>query len=184
MSRKTKQDWLNAGYELLMQNGPKGLTIDALLKRVGVTKGSFYHHFKGHADYIEHFLNFYEQEGTLNIIDICNEEPTPKARLRKLLVVVTSYPPEAATIMRTWAQHDERVRIVQERADARRLAYVADQFQQMGINEVDAKQYANLLYSILIGSEHMMPPVTGQTQRNLFVYGLRGLGLGIFSSDE
>ena len=94
MAKKTKQDWLTAGAIILLASGAQGLTIDALLKEVGKTKGSFYHHFKGYDDYIAHFLAYFEQEGTLNIIELVNQEPTPQLRLHKLISVVTSYPSE------------------------------------------------------------------------------------------
>ena len=45
MTRKTKYDWMTVTMEVLVTQGVDGITIDALTKRLGVTKGSFYHHF-------------------------------------------------------------------------------------------------------------------------------------------
>lgn len=175
---------MDAGVMILMDEGFRGLTIARLLKVVGVTKGSFYHHFSGIDDYIATLLDYYEQDGTLNIIEICNAEPTPRLRLLKLIQISTSYPARASVVMRVWAEDDARVREVQERTDARRLAYLEDQFQQITENAEISKTLASLMYSILIGSEHTMPPVDGAQQRNLFYTALAPWGITPDSTEK
>ena len=43
----TKEEYYDAALEVLAQLGFKGLNIGVLCKRLGVTSGSFYHHFGG-----------------------------------------------------------------------------------------------------------------------------------------
>ena len=64
MVRKTKQDWLVAGLTLLGSTGSPDLTIDQLTDYLGVTKGSFYHHFKNYQDYVEQMLTFWGEHYT------------------------------------------------------------------------------------------------------------------------
>lgn len=45
----TKQDWIEAGMRALMADGVDGVRIDRIARDLGVTKGSFHHHFKGAA---------------------------------------------------------------------------------------------------------------------------------------
>lgn len=168
---------MDAGVIILMAEGFRSLTIARLLKAVGVTKGSFYHHFAGIDDYLASFLDYYEQDGTLNIIEICNAEPTPRKRLLKLIQISTSYPARASIVMRVWAGEDARVREVQERTDARRLAYLEEQFRPITEDAELAKTLASLMYSILIGSEHTMPPLSDELQRNLFYTALAPWGI-------
>ncbi|MFV0475883.1 MAG: helix-turn-helix domain-containing protein [Pikeienuella sp.] len=52
MARMTKEAWLALGREALTEAGPDELTIDALTARAGKTRGSFYHHFRGHDDFL------------------------------------------------------------------------------------------------------------------------------------
>ena len=42
---KTRQDLLEAAFEEVWQNGFRAASLDAILARVGVTKGALYHHF-------------------------------------------------------------------------------------------------------------------------------------------
>jgi AcrR family transcriptional regulator len=44
-------DWIQAGFALLAEEGIKALKIDRLCDRLGVTKGSFYWHFDGMPSY-------------------------------------------------------------------------------------------------------------------------------------
>ena len=44
-------DWIQAGYAILAEEGIKALKIDRLCDRLGVTKGSFYWHFDGMPSY-------------------------------------------------------------------------------------------------------------------------------------
>jgi AcrR family transcriptional regulator len=50
-SRLSVDDWIQAGFAILAEEGMKALKIDRLCRRLGVTKGSFYWHFTGIAGY-------------------------------------------------------------------------------------------------------------------------------------
>ena len=50
-SRLTVDDWVQAGFAILAEEGIKALKIDRLCSRLAVTKGSFYWHFTDIAGY-------------------------------------------------------------------------------------------------------------------------------------
>ena len=56
--------WLDSGLEALADEGPGGLKIDRLVRRVGLTKGSFFHHFPGAAAYKTALLERLEADAT------------------------------------------------------------------------------------------------------------------------
>ncbi|NQZ48466.1 MAG: TetR/AcrR family transcriptional regulator, partial [Erythrobacter sp.] len=45
----TKKDlllpWIKAGYTLFAEEGPQGLKVEVIARRVNKSKSSFYHHF-------------------------------------------------------------------------------------------------------------------------------------------
>lgn len=162
----TKREWWISGVQLLAETGPTGLTIDALCQRLGVTKGSFYHHFGSMEGYKRSLLTFYEEEGTLDIIAQLAAVPTPQAKLRALvqIVVASSSQPtgHSELVLRAWAFQDELVREVQQRIDGRRLAYVQALIQEITGDEATAVTLAQLMYAILVGGTQMHPPLVGE----------------------
>lgn len=172
MSQKTKEDWLKAGARLLAEFGPQGVTVDALCRHLGVTKGSFYHHFAGYDAFKAALLAFYEEEGTLQIIDQLAEAPTATEKLSGLLDIIVAASTTSLSrleiTIRAWALHDEAVREVQTRVDQRRLGYVESLCREISGDSERAQIVARTLYAILVGSEQMQPPVQGDTLRALF----------------
>ena len=183
MARKTKEDWLRTGVTALIEAGPDGLTVDGLCRRLDVTKGSFYHHFDGYDDFKMRLLAYFEQEGTLNIIDVVEETAdTPQARLHRLLDIIVRHSRELEhnpeVVVRAWARQDEAAAAVQTRVDRRRIAYVESLCQQLVGDAETAKRMAQLLYAILVGCEQLQPPVQGDGLRALFDEYLRFYQVG------
>lgn len=173
MTRKSPEDWLIAGVSLLVEGGPGALTIEALCQRLRVTKGSFYHHFKGYEGFKGELLAYFEQVGTLRIIEQVEAGARgPLEKLHRLLALVVAYSeqqqrdPEVA--FRAWALQDEQVGAVQARIDQRRLDYVTTLLEQSGLAHEAAQQRALFLYALLVGSEQLHPPVRGERLRALF----------------
>ncbi|QIE57069.1 TetR/AcrR family transcriptional regulator [Pikeienuella piscinae] len=52
MARYSRRDWLALGRLALAEAGPAALTVEALTARAGKTRGSFYHHFPTHGDFV------------------------------------------------------------------------------------------------------------------------------------
>ncbi len=45
MFEKSKQPWIEIGYGIFSSQGPNGLKIDVMAKKLNKSKSSFYHHF-------------------------------------------------------------------------------------------------------------------------------------------
>jgi AcrR family transcriptional regulator len=45
MKNTAELPWIEAGYELFSHQGPDGLKIEQIARKVGISKSSFYHHF-------------------------------------------------------------------------------------------------------------------------------------------
>ena len=175
--RKSKADWFLACAHLISKKGAKKLTIDALCKKNQVTKGSFYHHFKGMDDFIADYLLYFEQEGTLQIIEAVEQESDPAAKLRKLIELSTQYPPALERGTRAWAQQDQRVGEVFERVDQQRIAYLKKLWQPLVETDAHAKLRAQTMYALFIGGEHMHPPLSREEHRDVFNHYLEAVGL-------
>src|SRR3954453_10903864 len=110
-SRLGLDDWVQAGFAMLAEEGIKALKIDRLCDRLGVTKGSFYWHFQGMPSYraalIEAWGELRDQDRAA--LEELTDQP-PRERLSKMmssLVSVRHWTLERA--MREWARSDEAV---------------------------------------------------------------------------
>ncbi len=161
VARKTKADWLEAGIETLAVEGVDALTIDRLAAGLGVTKGSFYHHFRSHADYRDALLDYWEQEGTERIIataQTADDALTSMDRVMRLSPIVTRRnSPELA--FRAWATRDPVVAAFVERIDKRRLKYGEDLLTVVVGDRERARFLVRMLYATIVGAGHIHPPV-------------------------
>lgn len=161
------------GAKALAAHGAAALTIDGLTARLGVTKGSFYHHFGGLQGYIDALLDYYESEGTLNVIAVTGAEPDARAKLRRLLEITTEGPLHLEVAFRAWALQDAQAREVQARIDAQRTAYLVDLCAEVTGDRSKAETLAQLLYMIYIGSQQVIPPLEPDVVQRLYREALR-----------
>jgi AcrR family transcriptional regulator len=56
---ENKDTWIKTGYEIFALSGESGLKIEALAKKVGISKSSFYHHFADLEIFVEYLLKYH-----------------------------------------------------------------------------------------------------------------------------
>ena len=157
MALLTRRRWLEEGLALLEEAGAEALTIESLTSRLGVTKGSFYHHFANYQDFKERLLEFWEEEGTLRIIQWAEQEASPPEKLARVMQA-SLHPSRLDVALRAWALQDEQVRVHQQRIDQLRLAYLEELAYAQTADRLAARQLARAFYSLYVGSQHLIPP--------------------------
>jgi AcrR family transcriptional regulator len=167
MALLTRRRWLEEGLALLEETGAEALTIESLTNRLGVTKGSFYHHFANYQDFKERLLEFWEEEGTLRIIQWAEQEASPPEKLARV-IQASLHPSRLDVALRAWALQDERVRVHQQRIDQLRLAYLEEVAYAQTADRLSARQLARAFYSLYVGSQHLIPPIEGEDLRALY----------------
>lgn len=60
-SNRTKQIWIEKGYDLFGEYGPDGLSIKLLAEKAGLPRTNFYYHFADKEDLIEQLLHLHNQ---------------------------------------------------------------------------------------------------------------------------
>ncbi|WP_020387911.1 TetR/AcrR family transcriptional regulator [Kribbella catacumbae] len=167
----TKTDWLDAGLKVLADEGSLALTIERLTTELGLSKGSYYHHFKGTGGFRTALLEHFEGKFTTRLIDAVERRPEADAstKLTELMNLVLADPDSVRLeiAVRAWALQDPEARAAQERVDHARTAYL--QALCRGIGSVKEPDHlAKLLYLILIGAEQIVPPVPAAELRALY----------------
>jgi AcrR family transcriptional regulator len=59
--RLSREDWLAKAIDVLARQGSTKMGVDALADSLGVTKGSFYWHFKDRSFYVQWLLEYWLQ---------------------------------------------------------------------------------------------------------------------------
>ncbi|TDO62474.1 TetR family transcriptional regulator [Kribbella sp. VKM Ac-2571] len=170
----SRTEWLDAGLELLAAEGAPAVTIERLTGALGVTKGSYYHHFNGASGYKAALLEYFEARNTTRLIDAVEDGRDANVKLQHLLRLVLADPDSAALeiAVRAWALQDSEVRAAQERVDKARTAYLKKLCRGLGA-DVDPDRFAQLLYLILIGAEQVVPPIGKRDVREIYDLVLR-----------
>jgi len=167
MSQLKRDDWLENGLMLIAQKGVDSLTIDAMCSQLGVTKGSFYHHFKNRKVYLRAILEFWEEKYTSQFVNISQKGATTTQQLELLNEqVVASFSTNEVHI-RAWAQSDPLAREFQARVDQRRINYLYQLYKQWTDDDQKAMGLAHLVYTTLIGSTSIIPALKREDYQNI-----------------
>ncbi len=86
MPRLTRARWIEAGLEALRTDGPAALAADPMARQLGVSRGSFYWHFKSALDFHAAVLGAWEEQWTNRII--AGVEQTPGGPTQRLLALI------------------------------------------------------------------------------------------------
>ena len=159
MTRRSKYDWLECGLAVLGREGLDALTIEAMAQELGLTKGSFYHHFKNAADFEEQLLAYWANQYLATSGAKAVEAPARLALLDTLMEETFTPITEPEIAIRMWAARDARARPYVERIDHFRRQFLLEVFRSLEVSESDAQLMADMLYAITIGSMATLPRV-------------------------
>jgi AcrR family transcriptional regulator len=159
-SKLGRQDWIKAGLTVLAESGVGAVRVESLARRINMTKGSFYWHFKSHNDLLEAILAEWVEIDTNSIIEQVNRlDADPKTKLLRLFELAIAddgLTPRLAeggieNAIRAWATNDPKIAPVLAQVDQRRLDYTKDLFLAIGFSEIEALVRARLAYYSLVG---------------------------------
>jgi AcrR family transcriptional regulator len=153
--RLDTQAWVRAALDLLAEQGIDGVRVESLAKQLGVTKGSFYWHFKDRDALLEAILDAWRRQATLRIIARLDQTTqTPAGRLRQLLHLPfrgarSERGADVELSLRLWSRRDARARAALAEVDQLRLSYIAGLLEDCGCAADDAKARAVLAYAFI-----------------------------------
>ena len=148
--------WIKGAIAILADHGAERLRVEVLAKRLGVTKGSFYWHFKDRRDLQDAVLEFWKDGRLRDIRKQTQAEPGGEAAalLHTMEVYASARNRKGIAIeaaVRDWARRDLRAVAVVEAVDAERLACACRLFLACGIEEKEAQARSLMLYAYVFG---------------------------------
>ena len=166
--RRTKKDWFDAGLWALGEYGLTGLTIERLTGALGVTKGSFYHHFQNVEDFQGGLIAYWGDQ----YLSTSSTLPDDPQKLRLLLDTIMEESFGMVTgpelTIRVWAQQDETVRSVVEKVDTVRGEFVFKVFRSVVEDDGTARLMTDILSAMLVGSMMVLPRMSPDRVKELY----------------
>lgn len=156
-TRVGRDDWTRAALELLAAEGVGAVKVEALARGLGITKGSFYWHFRDRAELIEAALELWYRLGTAEIIERLDRIDDPAQRLRALFSEsfgdLVNGPIDALLLGHV---DDPLVGPTVERCTTERLGFLTRAYLALGVPPQRAAARARLVYAAYIGSSHLL----------------------------
>ncbi|MGI9326295.1 MAG: TetR/AcrR family transcriptional regulator [Pseudomonadales bacterium] len=153
MKRLTAQDWIDEAFRDFACGGVDRVRVERLAASLGVTKGSFYWHFKNRQELLDAMLSHWEETGTKRIIERVDAAvQDPRDRIKTLIefaMVVSETEAAIDAKLRVWAATDDKTAAVLARVDKRRVGYVVQLFRAIGVTQ--PRHRATALYRMMIG---------------------------------
>lgn len=154
-SKIDAEHWIEGAMDILSEQGIDAVRIEPLAKKLGITKGSFYWHFKDRGALLEAILDHWRRRATLDIITRL-EDSTEGAdvRLATLLRLPfranqTGRGANIELAIRLWGRKDARVRAALQEVDGLRLRYMDKLLREIGLSAGEAAARAMYCYAFM-----------------------------------
>jgi AcrR family transcriptional regulator len=147
----TRQDWTRVALEALAEHGVAGVAVDRLAKTLGVTRGSFYWHFRDRRELIDAALEQWEREQTIDLLPEAEAVEDPVERLRFTFREVYERPVERIELTLASAADDPLVAPAVARVTGIRIAFLRRIFTALGLPDEEASDRAWLAYAFYTG---------------------------------
>lgn len=163
MPRVTREHWIGEGFRILADEGDGALTVDALCVRLGRSKGSFYHHFDGRADYVRALLERWETEATDRLIETVRSAGPVEDRLRAVNRQAAELKnARLERAIRGWSAREAEAARVQQRVDRRRIDFLQELCAERMGRGAPGRRLARVLQLAFVGAQHLDPPLEGE----------------------
>lgn len=156
-----RKAWIQTATDVLAEEGVTGLRVEVLAKHCGVTKGSFYWHFKDRQELLDEVLAQWKEGRIRDVSKQARAEPGQE--LNQLVKVIDVYSAsrnrrgiQIELAVRDWARRDPKAAQVVEEVDEWRLKNARDLFVASGMPEPEAKSRSLLLYAYSFGLSLMI----------------------------
>jgi AcrR family transcriptional regulator len=155
-----KAQWLSAGLEALRKGGVGSVRVERLAGDVGITKGSFYHHFRDRGALLDAVIEYWSREMTDAEFERIQ---TLRGGLAARLVALAEDVLEKGMgrydpAIRAWARADRKVAAAVAQVDRRRIKALAGFFEEGGFTPAEARTRARTFYTFLLGEPQVRAP--------------------------
>lgn len=151
----SRHDWTLAARDAFVRGGVHAVKVDRLAKRLGVTRGSFYHHFRNRADLLDALFELWRAQNVAPFEAIARADHLAGwGRIQKVVELwleESPFDPAFESAVRDWARASRRVADAIRVADAGRIELLREAYREMGFPDDDAFVRARVTYFQQVG---------------------------------
>ena len=147
-------DWLQKALKIFVSEGIDAIRITALSESLGVTRGSFYWHFKNREELIDALVSYWKSKNTpalINSFDNAEDFSEGILRFFETCVDSTQFDSRLDLAIREWARRSDQIRKQIDQEDSKRIESVQNFFQRFQFSMPEALIRARVLYFTQIG---------------------------------
>ena len=141
--RRTRDDWIDEGIEVLAEDGHRALGVSRLATRLGVTKGSFYWHFQNVAQFHDALLEHWHKQRIRVAIREAKTGTRPAVQLTEFLMEHNM--PKYDIAIREWGRTSAKAAQAVEHSEGFRKRRFAELLVAQGVDSDQAAARAQLV---------------------------------------
>ncbi|HEX7321664.1 MAG TPA: TetR/AcrR family transcriptional regulator [Mycobacterium sp.] len=154
----SREVYFETGLDVLSELGYGGLKLAEVCKRLGVTTGSFYHHFASWSVYTSELVRYWMDARTLKQVELVRAEPDPRRRIDQIIQIGLALPHGAESAIRSWSSTDPEVHAVQAEVDQARFDVLHEAALEVLHDRRQAQMFASWGMYLLVGYEQTLLP--------------------------
>jgi len=165
----TRDDWIDAATQRLVDMSVDAVRVEPLAAEIGVSRGSFYWHFKSRKELLEGILGKWRENQTRRIVERIKQDRRLGVReqLAQLRTLPSNRKADAAAALelaiRAWARRDKLAKRIVAEVDRERLEFTISLMMEGGADETEARYLGLLGYAYTI-REAMLQEVITEAQ--------------------
>lgn len=150
----SREHWVEAAIDELSVSGLDGVAVESLARRLKISKGSFYWHFRDRKELVAMVLETWKNRAFLDVVAALGSIEDPRRRLVALVQTAWAdhhhLKAEGALVSAAVAGNQQVIPVVRE-VIAGRLDYLRGLYREMGLSPNEAGSWAITAYSAYAG---------------------------------
>jgi AcrR family transcriptional regulator len=145
--------WLRKALDVLFANGISQIKVEVLARKLKLTKGSFYWHFKNRDELLRSMVDWWRDQQLSFIARLAVQQVADPASQIKAVINFTQHTEDSHhdLAMREFARFNKLAAQAVASVDQQRVDYLAQLFRAADFNEQEALLRARALYFYQVG---------------------------------
>jgi AcrR family transcriptional regulator len=155
--RSGERQWIEAAIRHLAKANVDDIRIEELSRELGVSKGSFYWHFRNREHLLDRVLEYWLDRATLQVTRWAREgQPGAREKLARILSLPAKAPPEKRgadleMAIRSWARRDVRAADMVQKVDGIRAEFLHELMRELGFEGDEVRRRAMIAQAFMLG---------------------------------